>query len=247
MKQLAKITFIPVLLLFLAFKGGDVWTIITAKEYDVEMKKVEKFYTEKKKYAVNVTHATYKGHDSEIPYQQSTGYFHYENGKYHSWLLGVHTMQDEKYKVVVDSINKILIVSDPDSKTTNELMQLNYTNSERYLVSCKQSKTEKGEKFKLDFNEVPSYSSYLLSIEDDGEIKGLTVYYRAEYASDPQNSASPKVKPKLSISYSGFTDTPAFRSNEFSTAQYFTIENNILKPASSYSAYRIVDARFSKK
>jgi hypothetical protein len=247
MRAAIKLIFIPVLLFLLAFKGGDVWNTITVQEYNVAMEKVEKFYKEKKKYAVKVTHATYKGHDSEIPYQQSTGYFHYENGKYHSWLLGIHTIQDGKYKVVVDSVNKMIIVSDPDPKTTDELMHLNYTNSARYIIACKQSKTEDGEKFKLDFNEVPSYTSYLLAISAAGEIRGLTVYYRAEYPSDSKDPNSPKAKPKLSINYSGFTATPVFDAGEFSSAKYFTVEKNKLKATSLYSTYRISDARLTTK
>lgn len=247
MRSAIKLISVLVLFLFLAFKSGDVWKIITVKEYDLEMEKVDKFYAAKKKYSVTVTHATYKGHDSEIPYQQSTGYFHYENGKYHSWLLGIHTLSDGKYKVVVDSLNKMLIVSDADSKTTDELMHLNYTNSAKYIVSCKQSKTEEGEKFKLDFNEVPSYTSYLLRIAESGEIRGLTVYYRTEYPSDAKDPNSIKVKPKLSISYSDFTDKPSFSISEFSSAKYFTVEKNIIKPTSAYTKYQISDARLNTK
>lgn len=247
MNSLIKGSFLLCIVLLLAFKGSDVWTSITVKEYDAVMKKVEVFYKGKKKYAVNVTHATYKGHDSEVPYQQSTGYFHYEGGKYHSWLLGIHTIYDGKHKVVVDSVNKMIIVSDPDSKSTDELMHLNYTNSAKYLIACKQCKTEQGEKFKLDFNEVPAYNSYLLRLAESGEIQGITVYYRTEYPSDSKDPDSPKVKPKLSINYSGFTSTPGFSSGEFSTAKYITIEKNKIKSTPAYSSYRVADSRISAK
>lgn len=230
-----------------AFTGGEVWTGITVKEYDEAMKKAESFYNSKKKYSIKVTHATYKGHDAQVPYDQSTGYFHFDNGNYHSYLLRIHTIQADKYKVVVDSINKTIIVSDPDSKAAAELMQINYVNSAQYVVAYKSAKTELGTLYKLDFNTTPAYSAYTVTLGDDGQMKDFTVYYRKEYPADAKDPASPKVKPKLKIAYSAFTEVSDFSAGEFDTGKYFTETKKQLNPAPAYAKWKLVDARLPRK
>ena len=238
---------LPLLFLLAASFTGEVWNTITVKEYDAAMSKMEQFYSSKKTYSLKVTHASFKGHDTEVPYDVSSGYFHFDRGNYHSFLLGIHTIQNQKYKVVVDSINRCITVSDPDAASTKELMRINYVNSSQYVVAYKEAKTEQGEKYKLDFNEQPAYSAYTIIIGEDGQMKEMNVYYRKEYPSDNNNPSSPKVKPRLRISYSGFTEVSGFSQDEFQTDRYFREEKKVLKAAPAFAQWKLVDARLPKK
>ncbi|HTF05644.1 MAG TPA: hypothetical protein VK826_16570 [Bacteroidia bacterium] len=246
MKSLIAIGSFVLLSAFCAFQEG--WVVSSITEVDTAHKNSETFYTGKKSYSIDITYSSFKGHEAVAPYETMQGYYRYDNGRSHSQMQGVHIIVNGNYKMILDTVHKTMIVTDPPSKLSAELMQINYENSKQYITSCKKSPGELITAFKMEFSEQVAYSAYSLSFAKDGQLKDITVFYRKEYPSDSKAPNSPKLKPKLKISYGPVVEKIMFNpAKEFELTKYFTELKGTLKATSAYSTYQVIDSRSSRK
>lgn len=249
-KTLAALTMVTAWFAFISFKQATSavsFKPITQKEFDDANALTSKFYSDHKHFYVEVTHATYKGHEAQVPYDQSAGYFYRDNDSYHSFFFGIHTIQNDKYKVTVDTLSKTISVADPTPSSEQDLMQTNYDNAHTYITSYEEAITDKGNLYRVKFNDVPAYSSYTMLQTDEGQLLEVTIYYRKAIAEDARDTASKKIKPKLSISYSGFNAKAVFDvKKEFDTSKYFTVTANKLVATTKYLTFKILDKRISQ-
>ena len=87
------------------------WTNATKEEVAKEFEVINSWCRNTPAYSMIVTHTSYEDHTTTIPYETMSGYFKKENNNYHSYLLGIHTIQNAKYRVVVDTSNKIILIA----------------------------------------------------------------------------------------------------------------------------------------
>jgi hypothetical protein len=226
---------------FVAFQTN--WTTSTMDEVDTAHKNSATYYAAKKKYSMEITYSSFKGHEEIAPYETMQGYYHFDNGKSHSYIQGVHSIVSGNYKLILDSAHKTMVVTDAPNESTGELMQINYENSKQFMTSCKKSSSEVSTMFKMEFSEEVTYSAYALTFSKDGQMKDITVYYRKEYPSDPKQPNSPKLKPKLKISYGLLNEKAVFTPKEFDLTKYFTESRGVLKATPTYSTYQLIDSR----
>ncbi|MEO5645216.1 MAG: hypothetical protein ABIS12_17980 [Bacteroidia bacterium] len=229
--------------------GTIAWTTITQAEYTVAMDKMNEFYTVNDHYSVRISYSSFRGHESEVPYETSNGIYICDKNKYYSQLLGTRTIQNEKIKIVIDSLHKSITVANPEeNESGNEMKKINYENSKQYITAYKTAPIANGKLYRIECNPTPSYSAYVLDLSNDGFLRELIVYYKNEYPIDPTNATSAKAKAKLKISYSGFDSKTAFDpARVFSTAKYITETSGKLTLTKAYSSYRLFDNRIPNK
>lgn len=224
------------------------WSTATIEEVDAAHTKSATFYSSKKTYSMDITYSSYKGHDAVAPYETMNGYFRFDNGRSHSYIQGVHTIISGVYKMILDTVHKTMVVTDAPSENSNELMQINYANSKQYLTGCKKSESQLSTVYHMEFSEKVSYSAYELTFADNGQMKNITVFYRNEYPSDPQQPKSAKVKPKLKITYGPVTEKVTFSaSTEFSLTKYFSESKGTLALTPAFKGFQLIDSRLKKK
>ncbi|HEU4719483.1 MAG TPA: hypothetical protein VFU15_16685 [Bacteroidia bacterium] len=237
------------LLLLFADAFPVAWTDMTKEEFDGEMQKTSQFYTVNQHYSVQVDYASFRGYDSEIPYDQSTGYYRKDGKSYHNFLLGIHTIQNSRYKVIVDTAKKAILVADPENEeSAAEMKQLNFDNESKYVTAYKSAPSGGGKLLRVEFNKIPAYTAYTIDISDDGRLRGMTIYYRESYPLDPSDPSSAKAQPKLKITYSAFDAGKTFDSKkEFDTSKYFTEADGKLTLTAAFKNYTITDLRIPTK
>jgi hypothetical protein len=233
-------------LLLLCMSATYVWNETTQIEYDKVTKRSGDFYDSKKHYAVRITHTSYRGHDVVTPYETREGYYRFDNGSYHSLLLGVHTIQNKKYRIVIDTVAKTMLVGDPVAKRADEISEINYANSMKDVKRFLSCAVAAGVRYRLEYNEKPMYEAYETKFNTSGMMTEMTVFYRKQYAINPNDANSPKAKPKLKITWSDLNEKVVFATDEFSSEKYFTEVNKKLTPTSKYKGYRITDVRVKK-
>ena len=234
------------LLLVVCVSATYTWKETTQQDYDAVTKKSGDFYDKKKHYSVKVTHTSYRGHDAVVAYEMQEGYYRYDNGSYHSLLMGIHTIQNKTYRVVIDTMAKSIQVGDPIAKRADEISEINYSNSMKDVKRFLSCAVGTGVRYRLEYNEKPTYESYETQFNQDGMMTEMTVFYRKEYPLNPSDPNSAKAKPKLQITWTELNEKAVFAADEFSTEKYFTVVNNKLTPAAKYKAYRIADVRVKK-
>lgn len=196
-------------------------------------------------YSLTITHASFEDYKTDVPVEKAVGYFKKDKNNYHSFLMGMHTIQNSTYKIVVDSSEKILMAADPDQLEWNTYTLDDYT---LILKSCSTIKvTDKGtdKKYRMDFDGSASIGAYEFLFSQDGFLKEVVSYYNEEIKkNDDENSA--KVKPRISITFSEYKKNPALNyKEEFDESKYFISKNNKLIPAEAYKDYKFSDQRLN--
>lgn len=233
-------------LAFIGFQQG--WENCSIGEVDLAHARSEQFYSGLKTYSMSLTYSSYKGHDAVSPYESSNGYYYYDNGRSHTYAQGVHTYIGDKYKLILDSVRKTIIVTDKPTSLSSELMQINYANSKQYMTRTSKQIQGTATSYRMDFNEQVAYSSYTLAFAKSGQLTDITVFYRKEYPSDPKTPGSPKLKPKLKVAFGIPNDKVQFNAKkEFDLSQFVTDTKGALKLTASYSTYQLIDSRTSRK
>ncbi len=244
--RLSVLSTLSLVVIVLCMSATYVWNETTQVEYDKVTKRSGDFYDGKNHYSVKVTHTSYRGHDAVTPYETREGYYRFDNGSYHSLLLGVHTIQNRKYRIVIDTVAKTMLVGDPVAKRADEISEINYANSMKDVKRFLSCAVGTGVRYRLEYNEKPMYEAYETEFDSKGMMTEMTILYRKEYAINPNDQNSPKAKPKLKITWSDLNEKNVFAADEFSSEKYFTEVNKKLTPTPKYKGYRITDVRVKK-
>ena len=83
---------------------------INEKEAAAIFKKIADWFKDTDKFTVNTEFKTFKSHETITPYETLTGFVKKQGRLFHSYLMGIHTIQNEKYQLMIDTTNKIISV-----------------------------------------------------------------------------------------------------------------------------------------
>jgi len=213
----------------------------------VVFKKINDWFINTPTYTLSVTHASFEDHKTPNPAEKSTGYFKKENSNYHSFLIGVHTIQNKKYKIVVDSSQKIILVSNPDKLIWNNYAVADFDSILQICSTIKVFSSGQDKLYRLDFNKESTIAYYEFLINTEGMLKEIVWYYNKEMKIDEDDENSKAVKPRVSISFSNYNTSEQLNyNNEFEESNYFTIKDNKFIVSEKYKMYKLFDQRYQK-
>lgn len=247
MKRVLSIcTLVVAYALISAFFVGVTWSVIEKADFDSAIETMSQFYQKNRKFSENVTDRSYKGWDAVTPYETQTGYYECDNNKFHSYLMGIHTIQDDNYRITIDTSEKLIVVTDVAPISGEDVAQLSYKNSLTNATAYKSATTANGTIYRAEFNAIPSYSAYNLDVATNGQLRSMVIYYRDEFPINPKDQTSQKVKPKLEVAFTNFKTNSSFGAKEFDTGKYITLNGKALQLTTAYSTYQLTDARITK-
>lgn len=234
-------------LLAISLQGQSAaWEEISKDRLAKVFEQMSNWYKANTNYMVNVTHASYQTHSATVPYEKSTGFFKKENENYHSFLLGIHTIQNLSYKVVLDTVNKVMMVANIDKSIWNLYTFDDYKYSLKTCTLVQQMSINTDKKYRITYQEGYPLEQYEFLMANDGSLKEIVMYYRKKIPKDPDNPNSEKVKPRLSISFSAYKKVqPNPNGDEFDEKKYFSDKGNKLVPTKKYQGFTLSDQRLS--
>ncbi|MCW3084168.1 MAG: hypothetical protein JWP12_1534 [Bacteroidetes bacterium] len=197
-------------------------------------------------YSMVVTHTSFENYKTIVPFERSVGYFKKNNNSYHSFLLGIHTVQNPKYRISVDSSAKIVMVANNDNNSIFNTYGIE--DYKEVLNSCTTIKvisvgTDK--LYRMEFKPGSQLTAQELVITEDGFLKKLTWFYSKEVQKDPEDKNSVKAKPRLEITFSELKKNPSFSKKEFDEKEYFSKKETKLLLTEKYKAYQLSDQRIT--
>jgi len=195
-------------------------------------------------YSMTVTHASYENYTTTVPADKAVGYFKKDKNNYHSFLIGIHTIQNGTYKIVIDTAEKMMIVANPDQLVWNSYTTDDYVLLLKSCAAIKVSSTGHDKKYRLEMKEGP-LAYYEVVIDESGLLKEINSYYAKAIKKNEDDKNSPKVKPRVSIVFSGYKKNPIFDyKKEFDESNYFIKKEKRLIATGSFKNFKLNDQRY---
>lgn len=239
---------IPILIIFL-FSGFIIqenkWEEISISDMTNNIKKIEDFYKNTSSYSLKITHKTFKSHTETKVEDFSNGFFIKDaKNNYHSYSLGIHTIQNAKYKLTIDSTNKSILVSDPDKAFTKEVKVSELKDFLKICTAIKKYNGEKNDYYKFEFGKTGTYKAYEIIVNENWQITKIKIYFNTEVLSDPSNEKSAKTKPRGEILFTDYKTgiIPDYKKY-FDESQYITVKNNEFNPTEKFKGFTVYDLR----
>lgn len=217
------------------------WQPLSVDEASNVYVQLNKLYNQTSSYELAIHYASYKDYTTTVEYEQSTGYFKKYGNNYHSILLGIHTIQNNKYKIVLDTVSKVLAVANPDSVFKSGMTMVDYKSMLQYGEALKTATVGTEKHYRIEFNETYPISACEYTMNSTGWITELTIYYNKEITNEEGNSE--KIKPRLKMTFSGYRFNISQGVNELNEKIYFTKQGYKITLIGKYKDYMLSDQR----
>lgn len=214
-----------------------------------DYKKTWKIMSENQNYSFKMRYLSFSDHKTKLATETASGFYTKSGNNYLCNIMGIKTVQNSIVKVSIDSIDKLIIITNPDK------IELPMTNTNRVeeLIDNSKKVSRKAEKgfiiYKIDFNPNDLYESFELKIKDNGVPLQMTFFYSALIDKDYEESIQGKesaLSPRLEIHFEDFKEFSKINELDFSEKLYVLIENKIVKKTEKYKSYTLKDYRIQK-
>jgi hypothetical protein len=216
---------------------------VCAQDIAGVFREVNTAYAKASSMSMQIQYKLYTNYISVTPYESSAGEFVKQNNNYYSSLLGITTIQNNKYKLSISDNEKTIIVSDPHaSEKSPSVPQI-----DSMLAKCSSSelKTEaNGYKnciLHFEKNPFSEFDRIEIEINTDHFVSKLVMFYREAVTLDETNPSLKKEKPRLEISYSSITAHPVFAEDQFSEKKYISADGKKIALTPSFATYRLLN------
>jgi len=229
------------LLSLYSFRWGEVDKDLVAKQ----LEEMSAHLKTLKSYSVELSHASFEDYKTLIAHEKSAGYLKMENSKFHSYISGVHTIQNENCRILVDSMHKTIAITDP-------IQSINYIYSlsdyRKFLDVCQSIKTttvKKSTLYRFEFLSNFPLSAYELVVNSEKLPEKITLYYNRELKKT--NNAVP-TRPRMEIAFTKWIKNVKLEKRDFDEKGYVYKKGDKFLLNESYTTlYKLLDQRVTTR
>jgi hypothetical protein len=233
-----------------SFKGNtDGWIKIDEKETLSALKEGMNWYGKQKNYMVSIKYESFEDYVTPIPSDKSEGYYKQEGKNYHSFALGIHTIQNERMKLIVDSARKTIVLSDKDTAarmspySSDEILKLLSGTKGMLKQGLKD-----GMQYRIDCGKNSSFERYEFIVGKDKMLNKLCYYLREAISHDVNNPKAIKTMPRAEINFYNPVSKPVLDyKKEFDESRYVMKKDKGYVPVELFKNYRVKDLRIIKQ
>ncbi|MFI5171125.1 MAG: hypothetical protein ACHQFW_01985 [Chitinophagales bacterium] len=222
----------------------EEWTGISAQHAFDLLQQANSWYYKNETWAMKIRLTTYAGHESTVVEDESVNLVKRFKTSWYSSVMDVHTIQDDKTKITVDSMEKVMLISSSDKRSSVIPMD---TLSMALLKSCASIKLKKladGQVMVLQFRKNPLYDTMEITIGSDKRFKKLKLFLSVAQPLNPDDEDSPKAKPRLEMTFMEYRTNIAYNEKEFNVSAYIRMDGNTVSTTSAYSQFDLKDTRY---
>jgi hypothetical protein len=217
--------------------------IAVSQKTNIDMA-AEKFSAVKNKYqtignySMDVTHIYYASPDNNKPQSQYAGKYAQSPPKFYSNLFGIKTIQNEKYRVSIDSNNKMVVISQADT-TFGDIQNADYY---KFLKSCTNVDYIQKGKHVVIYMTFPKvdlfpYKIIRVYVGPMDLIEKVQIIYNPDPVKSPTQRSEPY---EVEITYSNFKFTEP-NKDMFSISSFFTQTGNTYTLSNEYKKYKLIN------
>ena len=215
------------------------WIKLTNDEFRGEYKKIIERFHAINNYSVTVSMTSYENTSQKVVHDESKGYISKYGSRIHSFLVGIHTIQNEQSRLVVDTANKIMVVAPAQFNTPEDLAP---GITEEYLkrITSARKKFENG----LTFFDVQMpaglpFISYTIAFDNKGLIRDVNIILNKEV----KNEFGRGIQQCVRIKYDDWDINPTYQASDYSYSPYVKSRGQQFYPTDSYKDYEFHDQR----
>jgi len=192
-------------------------------------------------YKVNMS--SYKGYNSTIKEDESSGYFLKKGDDIVSYQMGVYSVQNKEIKVVVDSNELVIGVTFPDTSSDISYSNHNLIDKANYIKEITSVKKLGKHYLTINFIDGFTYNKITTAISSNNIVEYVEMYFSTEISYKDDEGKEQKEKAKIRIDYlpmKGKKSIPLEIENILTSrdGSYY------LKP--SFSNFELIDFRYEK-
>lgn len=234
-----------ILVLFIGVEPVDsqsTWSEGTWGDFESRMEQVGHQYTVPQ-YSVGLTYSSYKGFESNTPFETAKGYYQKESKSIQSYIKGITVIQNGEIKVTVDSINNIVAVNHPDLKLDQAILLDDYR-STREMVESLQIKKGTITSYQINYNKYSPVKKVELMINLDHTLAEIIIYYAGEREYENEDGELESDNVWMKIKYSNYSKKIAHEQLEIE--ELVTIQNKEYVLNEGYKNFEFIDFRLKE-
>jgi hypothetical protein len=222
--------------------GPKSKTVLPAVTHDLE--KAEKilvdlntYYLEHPNYEAGVEHSLYSNYNAQTADETYTGYYRRNKLKEHSVLMGIETIQNEQFKVVIDTNSKLVMVYNTIPMANNPGIEI--ISALKLCSSIRVNDKGAESRIELDFQDNQYPLSKMVIAIVDHRLAVLEMWHNEAITNDNGEI----IKPRTKVSYTNYQENKKFSAKEFAIGHIVELKNSVITPKAEFSLYRIMDLR----
>jgi len=224
----------------------DNWITIDMQEYDKIITKAESFF-KNNSYAMTYKMQSFKSHAENVPHDTQTGKTIISGKNYYSNFLGIKTVQNKSYKLLIDSIEKSILITNPIDQSEYKPLIENYKIFKTNFSSIKKLNTITGSKIEMLFKEKLKIKKIILELDKDGLITKTVSFLNISVSDNPMNKNAVKSKPRIETSFFNYKKNEKYDyKTYFDESKYISIKNGKVTPTEKFKNFRINDTRIKR-
>lgn len=221
----------------------DRWATTTWEIFEQTFDKASVQY-KASQYYVDLKYSSFKGLNSTQPFETSIGYYQ-KNGKFQqNYIMGITTIQDDKIKLTLDSINQIVAINYAVGDLNNTLSKEEFEQSKKMIETLKKGESESGIKFQVNYVPTSPVRTIEYSFNKKGELKSMSIYYAEQKEYEDEEGNVKKDHVWLKIEFLRFENKIA--KKELKISELVLESNNEFKLKPLYRDFELVDFRYKK-
>lgn len=233
-------------------KAGN-WESASKKEVLDKYKNALDWFTKTATYKVNVSYASFVDHAATVPYERSEGSF-VKNGKnLHSIVLGMHTIQNERYRITVSDDEQLIALNNLSATEQLPADMNSFSELLDHVQAIKKEVKTGSTCYRIEFVPNGLYASFEFELDAAGLLSKLTYFYSAEMTEENDeadengnvNKEKIRGRPRMEVSFYNYQlNVKTDYEKEFSEKKYFTVSGKKMILSEKYKHYELKDYRY---
>lgn len=235
-----RIILLSISFLFISVVKAEV---VSTDEMMKVISKIEEAYKKYDSYSMDVQHRSYVGDKTGTPFETSKGYYIKSKNFMESDLLGVHTIQNDKFTLTVNPNMRMGILSDNQKQEAIDPESI-----KAYLEDVENiEKTKQGNVYEYTFSykDGAPLEYFKFKLDSKFFIKRITYLYATEMSQGKADGSVLKGKPKVEIIYSNIL-TSGVKDISGVMNQYLQANGKSYRLIGKYANYDFSDNRIKK-
>ena len=248
MKIFSLILFVSIV--FFSFKGNNTnWIKADKNEVLTSYGKGVDWFNQTSNFKITIEYASYINYNINTSFEKSIGYYEKENNSFKSVGLGINTIQNEKVRITIDTVNRMIILNDKLKNNQNPVDMKGFSDLLDRVQSIKKHVEESGNiVYRIEFKPNNLYDMYEFGINSKGLLTSMKYYYSKAEKENESDIKAVKSKPRAEILFSDYKTNVEFNyEREFSERNYLNLEGKKVTLNQKYKSYVLKDYRFEEK
>lgn len=227
------------------FLSSNIWKSINRSDFSKILEKMNQRYDHTLSFSFEVTHSSYRDYTTHIPSDQVKGYISRSGDFMKSKLLGIETLINSKYKLVIDSASKVIMLSDPEKHSGTLISKQDMLDNMNLCTSIEYLEENELTVYRMSFDDNFPYKFVNFSMNTLGLVQKMEFFMNTE-VSDNQSNSSHGSKPRIEIFCENYNLSVAYPETYFDEGRYIRFEAGKPLPSIEFSKYKVLDLRKSK-